>query len=710
MQVKMSLSEWEYLLFASETSLESSEFHATNPFANNIEELHTLSTQAEIAPLDIIADLFLDDVMSDNVSNIEQNSQIARTSQANSSKMSFDSTEIANATPMNHTNVWPPLNTSVIVTGDWPNSNREVATSSDIKKWVENMNVGMTLGEITPHLGTNADPLGSGVPVFDSSRNTLGDTAIAPSESQAGKRKTRKGVTLQNYASTTPPLLGPRTLRLERTATLQHSDAGSAASPNSTIARGIKETEAIREDFGRSMEQLKRVQVKLAQENTDHVRRAEVLVMEVEELRKEVSEIKMEGRVNQGKIETSVASVEDLTEKRISEMTVIMVQRDRQADERLKHMSEMMHHRDLDVDKRMVDLMTTVQDLTLGVKTAVATIPNRPSPVPMAPNSADIPSTSASPSQHPSYREVAKRQCVTKPDQTKQPKLQPPAAYKQVPMKTQLSTTTQTEVQRCDISGPPSFDPYARGASTTRDYYSAASDQMHSNMKTASGSTEYQTAVSSMLGTKRSMLPHSNDQLRPLASSTQRKTISRRNLNTGTVEGAAKDKDNAPNAIHSQALAEAITTAMSKGLEPLLAAKESKNKPTKYRGTRDGIVDGWLMLMRRYLEKAHAKDTPLDKAWTIVEFLENEARDYITNKSEAERDTDEKVFALLARRFGTGSNKIQIQQQFRTRNQSPDEDYMQYLDALEGLRSQGFPNEEVAVRRNEIMQKFIEGV
>ena len=710
MQVKMSLSEWEYLLFASETSLEYSEFHATNPFANNIEELHTLSTQAEIAPLDITADLFLDDVMSDNVSNIEQNSQIARTSQANSSKMSFDSTELANATPMNHTNVWPPLNTSVIVTGDWPNSNREVATSSDISKWVENMNVGMTLGEITPHLGTNADPLGSGVPVFDSSRNTLGDTAIAPSESQPGKRKTRKGITLQNYASTTPPLLGPSTLRLERTATLQHSDAGSAASPNSTIARGIKETEAIREDFGRSMEQLKRVQVKLAQENTDHVRRAEVLVMEVEELRKEVSEIKMEGRFNQGKIETSVASVKDLTEKRISEMTAIMVQRDRQADERLKHMSEMMHHRDLDVDKRMVDLMTTVQDLTLGVKTVVATIPNRPSLVPMAPNSADIPSTSASSSQHPSYREVAKRQCVTKPDQTKQPKLQPPAAYKQVPMKTQQSTTTQTEVQRCDISGPPSFDPYARGASTTRDYYSAASDQMHSNMKTASGSTEYQTAVSSMLGTKRSMLPHSNDQLRPLASSTQRKTISRRNLNTGTVEGAAKDKDNAPNAIHSQALAEAITTAMSKGLEPLLAAKESKNKPTKYRGTRDGIVDGWLMLMRRYLEKAHAKDTPLDKAWTIVEFLENEARDYITNKSEAERDTDGKVFALLARRFGTGSNKIQIQQQFRTRNQSPDEDYMQYLDALEGLRSQGFPNEEVAVRRYEIMQKFIEGV
>ena len=35
---------------------------------------------------------------------------------------------------------------------------------------------------------------------------------------------------------------------------------------------------------------------------------------------------------------------------------------------------------------------------------------------------------------------------------------------------------------------------------------------------------------------------------------------------------------------------------------------------------------------------------------------------------------------------------------------------MQYLDALEGLRSQGYPNEEVTVRRYEIMQRFIEGV
>ena len=148
------------------------------------------------------------------------------------------------------------------------------------------------------------------------------------------------------------------------------------ASPKSTITRGIKEVEAIRKEFGHGMEQLKQVQTKLTKENSDHVQRAEVLMMEVEELRKEVKEMKMEGRVNQGKIETTMATV--LTERRISEMTAIMAQRDKQADERLKCMSEMMHRRDLDVDKRMVDLMATVQELTLGVKTVAARVPSCP--------------------------------------------------------------------------------------------------------------------------------------------------------------------------------------------------------------------------------------------------------------------------------------------------------------------------------------------
>ena len=35
---------------------------------------------------------------------------------------------------------------------------------------------------------------------------------------------------------------------------------------------------------------------------------------------------------------------------------------------------------------------------------------------------------------------------------------------------------------------------------------------------------------------------------------------------------------------------------------------------------------------------------------------------------------------------------------------------MQYLDALEGLRSQGFPQESITTKRYKILQRFIEGV
>ena len=62
-----------------------------------------------------------------------------------------------------------------------------------------------------------------------------------------------------------------------------------------------------------------------------------------------------------------------------------------------------------------------------------------------------------------------------------------------------------------------------------------------------------------------------------------------------------------------------------------------------YRGTRVGTADGWMMFMKRHLENAHVKATPLDKAWTIIEFLKKEASYYITNKSEAEMTLMKKV-------------------------------------------------------------------
>ena len=130
----MKSGEIEHLKSLNESNRQSSSFHVTNPFASEVEELSGLSARAEIAADDIIANMFLYDVMSDNMSNAEQNSQMAYFSQLNSSRTSSDSTNFVNGTAMNCGSVWPPMNNSAIAWGDWPNSNGEQATSSNISK------------------------------------------------------------------------------------------------------------------------------------------------------------------------------------------------------------------------------------------------------------------------------------------------------------------------------------------------------------------------------------------------------------------------------------------------------------------------------------------------------------------------------------------------------------------------------------------------
>ena len=53
---------------------------------------------------------------------------------------------------------------------------------------------------------------------------------------------------------------------------------------------------------------------------------------------------------------------------------------------------------------------------------------------------------------------------------------------------------------------------------------------------------------------------------------------------------------------------------------------------------------------------------------------------------------------------------MQVRRSFAQRDQRPNEDVMQYLDALESLRNQKHPKESHTDRRYEILQQFIEGV
>ena len=165
-----------------------------------------------------------------------------------------------------------------------------------------------------------------------------------------------------------------------------------------------------------------------------------------------------------------------------------------------------------------------------------------------------------------------------------------------------------------------------------------------------------------------------------------------------------------PQELRDQRFAETIAEAIVKGLEPLLSSKNARSRPSVYNGSEDGLIDGWISMMRHYLSTSYAMASPIDQAWKIIEYLESESRDFVINKPESERDTPDKIFSLLSRRFGNGSNRAQIRHSFASRTQNEDESEMQFLDALESLRAQGFPEESMVCRRYEILQRFIEGV
>ena len=152
-----------------------------------------------------------------------------------------------------------------------------------------------------------------------------------------------------------------------------------------------------------------------------------------------------------------------------------------------------------------------------------------------------------------------------------------------------------------------SFDPYAHGAPTTGDYYSPASGM-------TTRKSNYHTARTN-INTNQPQKTYMDFVPRPVATSTQRKHTTKRMLEEeqNEMKETPSPTPDTPRTSQRQALAEAISTAMSKGLEPLLAAKESKIKPTKYRGTKDGNADGWMMLMKRHLEKNTPKQLPLTR-------------------------------------------------------------------------------------------------
>ena len=381
-----------------------------------------------------------------------------------------------------------PLEVTDYSLREWPNLNNKPSSDMSTAEETTSQNSNLATSLAAPRTPSiHRDPLSSFALTDSADRNPFSSAytqQAGPSKAsnQNENPPTQIETNPLRYVFKTPP---PRSLSFglantERRPTYTPSSKTSVeTAPDSTITK-------IRKDFRTSLAHFSQVHSRLARENGEHAMRADAIMRDMDEMRKGLLETQAEGRQNQGRLEASMASLNNLIKQRenqadtrMAEMSAVMKERHRQADERLKLMTDLMQRRETETDARMIDLMTTMKDLTLGVRAmasqTVAAQAKAAPAAPIAPHPSDLPSTSAVPPPlQATYRKVA----LPSVEQTKPLKLIPPATYKRDPPKTsKLARISQTESR--DVGTDPlssiSFDPCAHGASTTGDYYSSAS-------------------------------------------------------------------------------------------------------------------------------------------------------------------------------------------------------------------------------------------
>ena len=382
---------------------------------------------------------------------------------------------------------------------------------------------------------------------------------------------------------------------------------------------------------------------------------------------------------------------------------------------RIAEMKDMMVQREVRMEVQMQEVCSQIQ----AMGTMLKNIQPRPTSSTIKDPLQDTEMSLSRPMKNVSIKSMEDVITVAKPSSSKQP---PP---KYAPMHQHLvsntdATSTSTKLipqatisrkkepmcEMITIDTPSMGITGLREPTCTKEFTEVKSTFQTANATLEETSAEFQTADDG--------LPPGNT----CASSTRRKEVTipentddSINSTRGSSLPPPAAAEEAPISLEQLRFTEAISKAMSKELAQLIATRDqTRVRPTIYKGTKDGTVDGWLPVIKRFLERVHAKSPKIDKAWAIIDHLEGEARNYIINKPEPKRNEPDKVFTLLASRFGTGGNRMHVRQTFMSRIQQEKEDWMQFLDALEGLRTQGFPDEPITTRRYEILQPIIDGV
>ena len=156
---------------------------------------------------------------------------------------------------------------------------------------------------------------------------------------------------------------------------------------------------------------------------------------------------------------------------------------------------------------------------------------------------------------------------------------------------------------------------------TAGSHSSSTEDEAYATARMRTGSNSlFLTASEGMLTGK------------PCASSTRQKDNANGEF---SVQASRGSQDNSPAPSEGEEVISpeqlrftaAISKARSKELAPLLAGRDqTQAKPSVYRGSKEGSIDGWILVMRRYLQRTQAEATPDDKTWSLIGQLEGEAR------------------------------------------------------------------------------------
>ena len=251
---------------------------------------------------------------------------VAAGSQPNSSRASPDSTNPAKGAEVTmQSNSWSPLEVTDYSSDGWPNSiNRPICKPSTSKETVtQDCDIATPMATPrTPEIC--GDPQGSHAQISSEDRNHFLSGYVQPGAPTKASSKPIENPPTQveenplRYTFRTPPTTGPsfNPSNTERLPYTPSSKAKAETAPDSTVTKIRKESEAAREDFRSSLAQLAQVHSRLAREHCEHLMRAEVIMRDMDEMRKGLLEIQVEERQNQGQLEASMASLNDRIKQR----------------------------------------------------------------------------------------------------------------------------------------------------------------------------------------------------------------------------------------------------------------------------------------------------------------------------------------------------------------------------------------------------------